>query len=117
MVDRRMILLTRLDGRELVVNSDLIVTVEATPDTMVTLTTGDRLLVREPVSEVVDRAVAFRYRTMQGPGSPRISDTGTPDRARTSSVVPNAGQVSDRPADTQSAVPPVLNPKATAGGS
>lgn len=87
-----MILLTRLDGRELVVNSDLIVTVEATPDTMVTLTTGDRLLVREPVSEVVDRAVAFRYRTLQG-------------------------QVSDRPADTQTAVPPVPNPKATVGES
>lgn len=109
-----MILLTRLDGRELVVNSDLIVTVEATPDTMVTLTTGDRLLVREPVQDVVERAVAFRYRTMQGPGTPRLGDQGFPSP---STVSPGTGQVSDRSADTQSAVLPVPNPKVAAGGS
>lgn len=110
-----MIMLTRLDGRELVVNSDLIVTVEATPDTMVTLTTGDRLLVREPVQDVVERAVAFRYRTMQGPGTPRLGDGPYPvhERTRVPSVVPTAGQVCDEPADTKAAAPP--NPKAVAG--
>lgn len=115
-----MILLTRLDGRELVVNSDLILTVEATPDTMVTLTTGDRLLVREAVQDVVDRAVAFRYRTMQGPGTPRLSDPGylgaAADRTRSPSAIPatpTSGQVSDGSTDRKSAVPP--NPKAAAG--
>ena len=117
-----MILLTRLDGRELVVNSDLILTVEATPDTMVTLTTGDRLLVRQAVQDVVDRAVAFRYRTMQGPGTPRLSDGGyqgvAADRARSPSPVPGIptlGQVSDGSTDRTSAVSPPPNPKAAAG--
>jgi flagellar protein FlbD len=51
-----------------VINSDLIVTVEQIPDTVVTLTTGDRIMVKEPVSEVVARAVAYRHRVLQGPG-------------------------------------------------
>lgn len=98
-----MIFLTRLDGREVVVNSDLIVTVEATPDTMVTLTTGDRLLVREPVDSVVDKAVAFRYRTLQGPGSRAAESMRAPAplaRMRAPSV-PSAPpqQVSDTAAD------------------
>lgn len=63
-----MIRLTRLDDREVVINSDLVVMVEATPDTVVTLTTGDRILVKEGVEEVVERAVAFRHRVLQGPG-------------------------------------------------
>ncbi len=63
-----MIFLTRFDGTELVVNSDLIVTVEKTPDTVITLTTGDRLMVKEPIEEVVARAAAYRYRVLQGPG-------------------------------------------------
>lgn len=63
-----MIKLTRLDGREVVINSDLVVTVEATPDTVVTLTTGDRIMVKENVEDVIERAVAFRHRVLQGPG-------------------------------------------------
>ncbi len=63
-----MILLTRLDGREVVINTDLVVTVERTPDTVVTLTTGDRIMVRESVQDVVERAIAFRHRVLQGPG-------------------------------------------------
>jgi len=63
-----MIAVTRLGGAELVINADLIVTVEKTPDTVITLTTGDRVMVRESVDEVVARAAAFRYRVLQGPG-------------------------------------------------
>ncbi len=62
-----MILLTRLDGREVVMNCDLIVTVERTPDTVVTLTTGDRIMVRESVSQVVQEAIAYRRKILQGP--------------------------------------------------
>ena len=61
----RMIVLTRFDGTEVVVNSDLIVTVEKIPDTVVTLTTGDRIMVKEPIEEVVARAAAY---VLQGPG-------------------------------------------------
>ena len=64
----RMIFLTRLVGGEVVINTDLIVTVEKTPDTVITLTTGDRIMVKESVEEVVDRAAAFRHRVLQGPG-------------------------------------------------
>lgn len=67
-MDNRMIFLTRFDGTEVVVNSDLIVTVEKIPDTVVTLTTGDRIMVKESVDEVVARAVAYRHRVLQGPG-------------------------------------------------
>lgn len=63
-----MIALTRLAGTEVVINTDLIVTVEKTPDTVLTLTTGDRIMVRESVEEVVARAAAFRHRVMQGLG-------------------------------------------------
>src|SRR5712691_4531622 len=63
----RMICLTRLGGSEVVINADLIVTVEKTPDTVITLTTGDRIMVKESVEEVVDRAAAFRHRVLQGP--------------------------------------------------
>jgi flagellar protein FlbD len=55
-----MITLTRLDGREFVVNIDQVVFVEATPDTRLTLRGGDRLMVREEVAEVVRRVVEFR---------------------------------------------------------
>lgn len=63
-----MIFLTRFDGTEVVVNSDLILTVEKIPDTVVTLTTGDRIMVKEPLEEVVARAAAYRHRVLQGPG-------------------------------------------------
>ena len=66
-----MIFLTRFDGTEVVVNSDLIVTVEKIPDTVVTLTTGDRIMVKEPIDEVVARAAAYRHRVLQGPGVAR----------------------------------------------
>lgn len=52
----------------MVINTDLIVTVEKTPDTVISLTTGDRIMVRESVEEVVARATAFRHRVLQGPG-------------------------------------------------
>lgn len=62
-----MILLTRLDGKELWVNSDQILTVEATPDTVLLLQGGLHLMVREPPGEVVERAVAFRRKILAGP--------------------------------------------------
>jgi len=62
-----MILVTRLDGKELVVNADHILTVEHTPDTVLHLTGGLTLMVREPVEEVVERVAAFRRRVLGGP--------------------------------------------------
>ena len=54
-----MIKLTRLDDEPFILNADLIRYVEARPDTFITLTNGDRLVVRETMDEVV--ALALRY--------------------------------------------------------
>ncbi len=62
-----MIQLTRLDGKELWVNSDQILTIEATPDTLLLFHGGQHLMVREPPEEVVERVVAFRRRVAAGP--------------------------------------------------
>lgn len=55
-----MIDVTRLNGTRLVLNADLIEIVESTPDTLVSLTTGRKIMVTEPVDEVVRRAIAYR---------------------------------------------------------
>lgn len=55
-----MIKLTRLAGETLLVNADLIQYVESRPDTFVTLTTGQRLIVSESMDEVLRRALAYQ---------------------------------------------------------
>ena len=55
-----MIIVTRLHGPSLAVNCDLIERVEATPDTVLTLVDGSRYVVRETVSEIVDKVRTFR---------------------------------------------------------
>ncbi len=59
-----MIELTRLNGSLMVLNSDLIKTAEASPDTMLTLINGEKLIVREEPGEVVERVVAYRARLL-----------------------------------------------------
>ena len=55
-----MIELTRLNGQAMVVNSDLIKYVESSPDTMLTLIHGEKIVVSEPCAEVVRRVSAYR---------------------------------------------------------
>ncbi len=55
-----MIQLTRLSGSQFVLNSDLIERVDATPDTVVTLTDGTKYVVSESLSEIVDQVRTFR---------------------------------------------------------
>lgn len=55
-----MIKLTRLDGEQFILNADLIRYVESRPDTFVTLTSGERLVVGETMDEVLDRAVRYQ---------------------------------------------------------
>ena len=62
-----LIYVTRLDGSQLVVNADLIETVEHTAGTVITLVDGKRLVVATPVDDVVDSVVAFRQRISRGP--------------------------------------------------
>ena len=55
-----MIQVTRLNRVPLFLNSDLIEHVEVTPDTVITLTTGQKILVLESADEIVNRTIAFR---------------------------------------------------------
>jgi flagellar protein FlbD len=62
-----MVHLTRLDGKDVVVNADHILTVESTPDTVLQLASGAHLMVREPPEAVVERVAAWRRRCLAGP--------------------------------------------------
>jgi flagellar protein FlbD len=55
-----MIRVTRLNNAPMILNSDLIEHIEETPDTVIALTTGQSLRVRETANEVVNRIVHFR---------------------------------------------------------
>lgn len=59
-----MIELTRLNGSPMVLNSDLIKMAESSPDTMLTLVNGEKLIVRESRSEVVERILSYRARLL-----------------------------------------------------
>ncbi len=55
-----MIKLTHLSGEAFLLNAELIRYVEARPDTFITLTTGDRMVVRESMDEVLGLTVAYQ---------------------------------------------------------
>lgn len=59
-----MIELTRLNGTLMLLNSDLLKTAEASPDTMLTLINGEKLIVREELQVVMDRILAYRARLL-----------------------------------------------------
>jgi flagellar protein FlbD len=61
-----MIRLTRLNQMPVVVNSDLIEHIEMTPDTVIALTTGQKILVLETADEVIERVVRFRRAVLDG---------------------------------------------------
>jgi flagellar protein FlbD len=55
-----MIELTRLNGNPMIVNSDLIKIAEASPDTMLTLIHGEKLIVRESCATIIEKVLAYR---------------------------------------------------------
>ena len=59
-----MIEVTRLNGAQMIVNSDLIKIVESSPDTMLTLIHGEKIIVRESCAEVSDKVLAYRSRLL-----------------------------------------------------
>jgi flagellar protein FlbD len=59
-----MIELTRLNGQKLFVNCDLLKYAEASPDTVLTLLTGEKVVVRESCAEVTEKAITFRARLL-----------------------------------------------------
>jgi flagellar protein FlbD len=79
-----MIQLTRLNNQPLIVNSDLIKCVENAPDTVLTLVTGEKIIVRETTAQVLERVIQFRRSILAG-------------------LAPNLSE----PPDVTSAAPPV----------
>ena len=79
-----MIYVTRLNHTPVVLNCDLIEHMETTPDTVVSLTTGQKFMVLESAEEIIDRVVQFRRLILQGlPPSRHPSDAageGDPDQ-------------------------------------
>lgn len=61
-----MIKVTKINGEELVVNAELIETVKATPDTIIFLTTGRKVIVLNSVDEIVEKVIAYRRKTLAG---------------------------------------------------
>ncbi len=54
-----MITVTRLNGKPMVVNAELIRSVEENPDTTITLINGDHLIVKESMTDVVELAIEY----------------------------------------------------------
>lgn len=67
-----MITLSRLNGKEFVLNCEIIKSVEATPDTIITLQNGEKIMVRETVDAVIQSTMNYRKRLYQEPPT-RIS--------------------------------------------
>lgn len=61
-----MICVTRLNGQQMVVNAERIRYLESTPDTMICCDNGEKLIVKEPLAEVVKRAIDYA-RTIRRP--------------------------------------------------
>src|SRR5262249_3973809 len=76
----RMITVTRFDGSEFVINSDLIETLEATPDTVITFAHDKRVVVRESPEEIVSKIVSFRRRIFVDPAELISSTDKRPTR-------------------------------------
>jgi len=55
-----MIRVRKINGEEVVINAELIETVEARPDTTISLTTGNKIIVKDSVSEVIKKVIEYR---------------------------------------------------------
>jgi flagellar protein FlbD len=73
-----MIWLTRLNQSQFVLNADLITHVEVTPDTVINLTGGQKIVVMESAQDVIDLVIRYKQAVIQGPpvvhgGQPQFS--------------------------------------------
>jgi flagellar protein FlbD len=70
-----MIYLTRMNHVPMVLNADLIEHIESTPDTVISLTTGQKYVVLESADDIVSKVIAFR-REILSPGSSSRHESG-----------------------------------------
>ncbi len=72
-----MIKVTRINDSELVINADLIEFVEAIPDTIISLTTGKKIMVKERPDEIINRVAQFKRLSAvrrETPDADRVSE-------------------------------------------
>lgn len=88
-----MIKLTRLDGEAFVLNAELIRYIESRPDTFVTLTSGDRLVVRESMDEVMEQAIQYQQsKYLIPPIRPTRHQAATSETATSETATSETGQ-------------------------
>jgi flagellar protein FlbD len=80
------IAVTRLDGQKLFVNADVIETIEQTPDTIVSFTSGHKMLVRDHPEVLIRRAMEYRRATLRpvdeaGESPARVDSDTTAERS------------------------------------
>lgn len=63
-----MIKVVKMNGEELVINAELIETIRSTPDTIINLTTGKKIIVLDEVDELVDRVIAYKRKIFENRG-------------------------------------------------
>ena len=86
-----MIEVTRLNGMPMLVNSDLIKIAESSPDTMLTLIHGEKLIVRESCAEILQKVLAYRAQLLAAVAT-RTGNAGDLHRVvAMTSLNPNAG--------------------------
>lgn len=61
-----MIDLTRLNGSRFILNAEMILEIEATPDTIITLASGKKIMVREPVEDVRKAVLEYKQGIVRG---------------------------------------------------
>ena len=61
-----MIRVTRFNGQQYLLNADLIETIESTPDTIITLLSGRKYVVRESSEDLLERVLAYRRGALTG---------------------------------------------------
>lgn len=60
-----MVTLTKLNGTPLVINAEMIETLESTPDTIITLTNGKKIIVQENTDTVIERVIDYRQSVLK----------------------------------------------------
>jgi len=61
-----LILVTRFNGSQFYINAELIQTIEATPDTVISLVNNSKILVKESPQVLIDRIIEYRRKTLSG---------------------------------------------------
>jgi flagellar protein FlbD len=74
-----MIALRRINGQEFILNADFIESLESTPDTVITMTSGKKIMVQNTLEDVVRKSVKYKQLTHQ---TLQVVQQGTNEKAR-----------------------------------